>query len=660
VILMDVQMPEMDGYETAKFIRMRRESEKTPIIFITAHGREAEQIPIAYASGAVDFILGPIIPDTLRAKVAIFVDLFLKSVKLEQSLSDVTKISDQFRDSEARIRAVLDNVADGIITVDDDGGIESFNRAAIDLFGYSEEEAVGQRFSSLIESKFPSDFPAGERSQQHFLAEHRQRGRATASVGRRKDGSTFQVELDLSDVELGSRTVHIGCLRDVSERQTYTDALQYQALHDDLTDLPNRALFEDRVGHALSASVRTGRTLALLVMDLDGFKGVNDMHGHQQGDLLLKLVANRILGCTRTEDTVARLGGDEFGILLADTDLGGAASVAWKIQQAFEPGFVIEGVEIGMRASIGITFAPEHGNNIDDLLRRADLAMYGAKRSGQGYAVFTLEQEETPARRLALLSDLRSCIQNDELTLHYQPKIDLATNETIGVEALIRWNHPSGELLMPGDFIPEVERNELIIPITEWVINEALKELRGWRDRGYDLNMAINLSARCLGEGAEMFETVDELMARWEIPATDVTLELTESDLIDTTVPGLLERLQNINERLSIDDFGTGYSSLIYLQKLPIVEIKADRSFVSTLATVKDDAVIVRSIIDLAHNLSLKVVAEGVEDEETMEMLIGYGCDEAQGYFFSRPIPSEQLIDWLESSPYGLKRRVSV
>jgi diguanylate cyclase (GGDEF)-like protein/PAS domain S-box-containing protein len=654
VILMDVQMPIMDGYETAKLIRMRSESEHTPIIFITAHDRDEAQIPMAYDSGAVDFIFGTIVPDVLRAKVSIFTELFLKSQALEDSLRDVTVISDRFRDSEARTRAVLENVADGIVTVSDEGVIESFNRAASGLFGYSEQEAVGKSFSTMVAAKYPGQFP-----DQQFLTEQQRHGRSAKSTGRRKDGSTFPMDLELSDVQLGTRKIHIGCLRDISERQTYTETLQYRALHDDLTDLPNRVLFGDRVNHAIQVALRADEPLALLVMDLNEFKQVNDTLGHQQGDVLLKLVAERLVGCLRDGDTIARLGGDEFGILpLGATDLAGAATVAWKIQQALEEPFHVEDHAVDVKASIGMTLVPEHGDNIDDLLRRADLAMYDAKRSGSGYALFAVEQEEAPARRLALLSDLRHCIENDELVLHYQPKIDLKTGETIGVEALIRWNHPSGEMLMPGAFMPEVEQNELMIPITEWVINEALNTLRAWRDDGYDLTMAVNLGARCLADGAGLFEIVDRLTETWGIPPEKVTFELTEGALIDTAVPGLLEQLQEMDERLSIDDFGTGYSSLVYLQRLPVVEIKADKSFVTMLSSVAEDAVIVRSIIDLAHNLSLDVVAEGVEDEDTMKMLIGFGCDAAQGYYFSRPVPKDDLAEWLETSPHGVPRRM--
>jgi diguanylate cyclase (GGDEF)-like protein/PAS domain S-box-containing protein len=645
----------MDGYETAKLIRMRRECEHTPIIFVTAHTRDEAQIPIAYESGAVDFIFAPLDPGTLRAKVSIFVELYLKSQELERSLADVITLSEQFRDSEARTRSVLDNVADSIITIDGEGIIESFNVAATRLFGYEEPEATGKPFSILFASEH-----AGESVSPEQAGEELQKGlegRSPHSRGRRRDGSTFSMELDFSSVQLGTGSMHIGCMRDVSERQTYTETLQYQALHDPLTDLPNRVLFGDRVDLAIRAAMRTGVPMAVLLLDLNDFKRVNDEHGHEAGDVLLKLVAERITDCLREGDTVGRLGGDEFGVLLlGETDMAGAVSVAWKLQQALGEPFRVGGHAVEMQVSSGISIAPEHGDNVDDLLRRADLAMYDAKHAGTGYAVFATEQEEAPAKRLALLADLRHCVEREELVLHYQPKIDLATGRAIGVEALLRWNHPSGELMMPADFMPEVERNELMLPITKWVINEALQRLRIWRSEGYDLTMAVNLGARCLAAGGEFFESLEQMIVASGLPAQALTLELTEAALIDTDLPGLMTRLKEMGERLSIDDFGTGYSSLVYLQQLPVVEIKADRSFVTDLATNPEDAVIVRSIIDLAHNLSLTVVAEGVEDEKTMDILIEDGCDTAQGYYFSRPLPADQLVHWLETSEFGTAR----
>jgi diguanylate cyclase (GGDEF)-like protein/PAS domain S-box-containing protein len=657
VILMDVQMPVIDGYETAQLIRMRKEYEHTPIIFITANARDEAAIPAAYASGAVDLIFAPIAPHILRAKVSVFVDLFLKSRDLKLSLNEVTLLGNQFRDSEARTRAVLENVADGIVTLTDDGVIESFNRAASTLFGYTEQEAIGQPFRILLAPEARRDFVGRRPDSLHLAALQPRAGRMREMIGCRKDGSAFAMELDFSNLPLDSRNIHVGCLRDVSQRRTYTERLEHAAQHDPLTELPNRVLFADRVAHAIRGASRKGEPLALLLMDLDGFKEVNDTFGHKHGDDLLRAVAGRLVACLRDGDTVARLGGDEFGILpLGPTTLAGAASIAWKLQQALEQPFVVGDSTLKVRASIGMALIPEHGDNIDDLLRRADLAMYEAKASEVGYRLFTREQEEAPARRLELIVDLQRAVERGEFTLHYQPKIDLTTRKAIGVEALIRWNHPSGALLPPCEFMPEIEASELMLPVTEWVINEALRTLSGWRREGYDLTMAVNVGARCLDHGTGFLDTVDDLLTAWGVQPEHLTLELTESAFIDTALPGLLERLQHMAPRLSIDDFGTGYSSLTYLQRLPVTELKADRSFVSGVSSVEADAVIVRSIIDLAHNLGVTVVAEGVEDQATMTQLIEYGCDVAQGFHFGRPVPRLELTAWLDSSPFGPAR----
>ena len=650
---MDVQMPDMDGYETARLIRMRDESEHTPIIFITAHSTEDDEDPDRVRERRRRLHLRADRPGH-PAREGLDLRRAVSSSRARWSAP-----SAQFRDSEARTRSVLENVADGIVTVSGDGMIQSFNRAAAELFGYDEEEAIGQPFSMMVGPKYPADYASDAEAKRQLLAPAG-RQRSLRRVGRPPQG-----RLDVPDGARPERrgaasgTIHIGCLRDISERQTYTDALQHQALHDNLTGLPNRVLFGDRVEHAIQAALRTGESLALLVMDLDEFKQVNDTLGHQHGDELLKLVTERLVGCLRTGDTVARLGGDEFGILPREgTDLAGAATVVWKIQQALEPSFVVNGHAVDVEASIGITLAPDHGDNVDDLLRRADLAMYDAKRAGTGYALFAAEQEETPARRLALLGDLRRCIEREELVLHYQPKVDLATQETVGVEALLRWNHPSGRLFMPDEFMPEVERSELMIPMTEWVIERGAAPAAAVARGGLRPDDGGQPRRALPRRGHRAVRDDRRAHRKWGVPPDRLTLELTESALIDTAVPGMLAQLRDMDERLSIDDFGTGYSSLVYLQRLPVVEIKADSSFVMTMCSVKDDAVIVRSIIDLAHNLGVKVVAEGVEDEATMDLLNEYGCDDAQGYYFSRPMPGDELLAWLETSPFGLPRRL--
>jgi diguanylate cyclase (GGDEF)-like protein len=464
------------------------------------------------------------------------------------------------------------------------------------------------------------------------------------------------MEVALGQMPHGDRVYTLAVVRDISERTAHTAALQHQALHDSLTGLANRTLFGQQVVTALATAKRGNEPRSVLVMDLNNFKSVNDTLGHDHGDALLRQVGERLQGVLREADTVARLGGDEFAILPeGPTDLVAAAAVAWKIQQACEAPFEICGELLHVASSTGIALYPDHGTNTSDLLRRADLAMYEAKRSGASHAVFDAEHEQQLARHLALLGDLRNCIARKDLVLYYQPKVDLTTNRVSGVEALIRWHHPTLGLLAPGSFMPEVERIELIAPITRWILDEALRQQRAWRDDGLDLTVAVNIAATSLRPGSELPATVAELVAQQGGAPDRLTLELTERSLIEAGAPDILNRLHAMGVKVAIDDFGTGYSSLAYLQRLPVDEIKVDRSFVTSLIRASGNEVIVRSTVDLAHNLGMRVVGEGVEDAEVLDLLVDYGCDSAQGFFFSRPCAAADLGSWLTDSVYGAR-----
>ena len=661
LILMDVRMSTMDGYETAGLIRQRKQTSRTPIMFVTAHAREDQEMLAAYASGAVDFIFTPIVPDVLRAKVSVFVDLFLQSQELhlqsrelQRSLESIITLNAALRDSEASTQAVLDNVADGILTTGETGVIESFNRSAQALFGYREDEAIGQPLAFVIAPAHRAEFCELVTTSRGLLTETGTQAETTETLGCRQDGSTFAMEVEHGELKLGDRKLTLAFVRDVSERKAYTEGLEHQALHDGLTGLANRALFGEHVLQALASANRKGEPRAVLVIDLNGFKQINDTLGHDQGDDLLKQIGERLVAALRETDMIARLGGDEFAILPGGaTDLAGAAALAWKIEQTCKPGFVLEDEVVHVSASIGIALFPDHGTTTAELLRCADAAMYVAKRSGSGHAVFDSLQEKQTAHQLGLLVDLRDCIDRDELVLHYQPKINLGTGKISGVEALVRWRHPVHGLLSPDSFMAEVERTQLIVPVTRWILNAALQQQRIWREQGIDLTMAVNISARSLSPGSELPDTIAELTETWDTAPDQLILEFTEGALTEAAAPDILTRLHDMGERLAIDDFGTGYSSLAYLQRLPVDEIKIDRSFVTRLATTSDDEVIVRSTIHLAHNLSLTVVAEGVEDENVLKMLAEQECDAAQGYFFGRPCSAEELTRWLTESPYG-------
>ena len=654
LILMDVRMPTMDGYETAKLIRQRPTSALTPIIFVTAFGRDEVETATAYASGGVDFVFAPVLPDVLKAKVSVFVDLFVAAQQVKSALESITHLNAALRDSETRTKAVLDNVSDAIIIVDDLGQITSANRAVTQIFGYAVGEVIGESFALMVAPEHHGHFRVLEAAGRVSSVDLLIPGRGTDMSGRHRDGTIFPVEVECRSMAHGDTTFTLAVVRDVSERRAHTAALEHQALHDGLTGLANRRLFGQQILQALSAAKRSGEPRSVLVMDLDGFKHVNDTLGHDHGDTLLKEVGIRLRTALRESDVVARLGGDEFAVLPAGaSDLVSAEAVAWKIQQACQPPFLLGDEPVQIAASVGIALYPEHGDNAADLLRRADLAMYEAKRSSTAHAVFDPAHEKRLAKHLALLGDLRHCLARNELVLHYQPKIQLATREVSGVEALIRWRHPTLGLLPPGGFMPEAERLEMIGPLTQWVLDETLRQQKAWNEEGLDLTVAVNIAASSLREGNALPASVGELIAKWGAAPARLVLELTEGALIETGAPDALDGLHAMGVKLSIDDFGTGYSSLTYLQRLPVDELKIDRSFVTNLHVGSDEAMIVRSTIDLAHNLGFDVVAEGVEDGTVLEMLAGYGCDSVQGYFISRPSPPDEFMAWLADSSYA-------
>jgi diguanylate cyclase (GGDEF)-like protein len=438
--------------------------------------------------------------------------------------------------------------------------------------------------------------------------------------------------------------------RQAAQNQLHAAENQYQALHDALTGLPNRTLLRDRTDQAIRQADRALVPAALLLIDLDRFKEVNDSLGHHHGDRLLIKVGERLRDSLREVDTVARLGGDEFAVLLPRIETSeGATTVAGKIQAALEEPFLLDDLALNVEASIGVAIYPHHGSDSDELLQHADIAMYMAKDTHAGFVLFDPKHDQHSPGRLALLGELRRAIDQQQLVLHYQPKVDAHTGQTLGVEALVRWQHPEHGVLPPGDFIPLAERTGLIGPLTHYVLDAALRQCRAWQQAGHELSMAVNVSARSLLDLA-FPDQVASLLARWELPARLLVLEITESTIMadPTHALEILSRLDAMGVQVSIDDFGTGYSSMAHLKSLPVHELKIDRSFVAHMLSNASDAVIVRSTIDLGRNLGLRIVAEGVEDHGTLQELDALGCDEIQGYYISRPVPAEDLISRLE------------
>ena len=472
-----------------------------------------------------------------------------------------------------------------------------------------------------------------------------------------EDGSIFPVELVVSETSSDGAPLFVAIVRDITERKAQQEQLRHQALHDSLTGLPNRVLLSDRLVHALEMACRWTEPMALLLLDLDRFKEVNDTLGHQVGDDVLVDVAKRLVKAIRASDTVARIGGDEFAVLLpAVTDLPNARMVAERIVKGLsEPLHVLDGLTLDVGVSIGIALYPDHAEEAGKLMQCADVAMYTAKQAQLGISLYDEDKDNHSVRHLTLTGALRRAIENDELCFHYQPKIDIKTLEVKSVEALARWDHPEHGPIPPQEFVLHAERTGLIEALTIWAFGTALRKIVAWKENGLDLSVAVNLSARNLHE-ENLPDILEKLLTEHSVEPRSLILELTESALMMDPEGAyrVVERLADMGIRLSIDDFGTGYSSLAYLRLLPVQELKIDQSFVRGMIDNEEDLVIVRSTIDLAHNLGLQVVAEGIETGDHIEKLQELGCDLGQGFHISRPITSPKLEKWLQSSGWNV------
>ena len=431
--------------------------------------------------------------------------------------------------------------------------------------------------------------------------------------------------------------------------------LQHQAMFDDLTGLPNRVLFQDRLQQAIPVSRRESQPFALLALDLNRFKEVNDTLGHQYGDLLLKQVGDRLRAASRESDTIARMGGDEFSFLLPATDAAGSRVFAQKIMQVLEESFDLRGKNVEIGASIGIAVFPENGLDYESLTRHADAAMYVAKRAHSGVEMYDSDKSPDDEFDFALRTELRLAIEHNELVLYFQPKISHVTSRVTGLEALVRWQHPTRGIIPPDKFIPLAEQTGLIRPLTSWVLEHAISKCAQLQALGIELTMAVNLSTLNLKDPT-LPSKITAALEKYQLDAKWLELEITESAVMDDTMRTVqvLAELDSLGTRISIDDYGTGYSSLSYFRKLPLDDLKIDKSFVIGMGKNHEDATIVRSTIEMGHELGLHVVAEGVEDRETWEKLTLLGCDAAQGYYMSRPLSPDDLLKWLRESPWGI------
>lgn len=546
------------------------------------------------------------------------------------------------RRKDALMASIVTYSHEGILTVTEDGIIESANPAAASLFGRATTELTAMAVREIVPSLFNDDNPV---SVIRALADHAGTVRECEALHR--DGKSFPVEVSASRIGDDSGTLCTLFVRDNTERLMQRRTLEHLATHDSLTGLANRYYLHQR----LEQEIMQGDAphMALLLIDLDKFKEINDTLGHVAGDELLRLVAERLTGLIDPQMILARIGGDEFSILLPDCDLRQDAMVIGRrIVKGMQPPFELQGTGMEIGASVGIAMLPEDADGPVSLIKNADTALYVAKNNHSGVCAYQADFTQQSSLRMTILTNLRQAISQSQLLMYYQPKMDIDSGVVSGLEALLRWHHPSLGLIPPDEIFDVAENTRMIWPLTQWTLTTAIRDLHCWRDKGYDLRVAVNLSARLL-QDPDLVARIMDCVRAGNISPDWLTLEITESAILGNPERAMQNALalRAASIQLSIDDFGTGYSSLSYLRNLPADELKIDKSFVMDMLSNDNDTLIVKSTIDLAHNLGIKVVAEGIESTRILDKLAELGCDYAQGYHISKPIPFEDMNDWL-------------
>jgi diguanylate cyclase (GGDEF)-like protein/PAS domain S-box-containing protein len=632
-VMVDLLLPDVRGIEV--FERLFAAVPQIPILILSSMEDEA-LAKIAVQRGAQDYLLksllnGYFLPKTLAGMI------------------DRASNTEALFDEKERALVTLNSIGDAVISTGVSGQVTFLNVVAERLTGWPRAEAIGRQFDEIFHIVDAGSRAVAANPMARAIREDKTVALASNCVLIGRDGDEAAIEDSAAPIHdrRGQVTGAVMVFHDVSTARAQSARMAHLAQHDALTDLPNRILLNDRLDQAIGFAKRHDKSLALLYLDLDRFKHVNDSLGHAVGDSLLKAVAQRLTACVRATDTVSRQGGDEFVIMLSELlHVEDASGCAEKILQAIQLPYLIDTDEINITASIGIAVYPADGIGPEALLRNADLAMYEAKERGRNNSQFyRIDLNSNASERQSLNSSLRHAIQRDEFTLHYQPIINLSTGRIAGAEALIRWRHPTRGVIAPTQFISIAEESGLIVPIGRWVLREACRQAKAWQDAGLPLiRLAVNISAVEL-RSKDFVEGMKTILADTRFDPRCLELELTETFLMQDSksTADVLGALKELGLKLALDDFGTGYSSLTYMRRFPIDTLKIDRSFVRNLTTDADDASIVSAVINMGKSLHMSVVAEGVETRDQLLFLQEHGCPEAQGYCFSYPLSARKF-----------------
>ncbi|MEW8507803.1 MAG: EAL domain-containing protein [Candidatus Thiodiazotropha sp.] len=652
LILLDLNMPDLHGHKVMEHI----DNHTLNCDIIVVSGETTfDHATMALRKGAQDFLRKPYAPDELLRSVSNVIER--RQLKVENQ-----SIHIRLEESESLHKFIVNNSPDMIYLLDQEGRFAFINERVQSLLGYNQNEILGEHFSKLIHT---DDI---ERAQFTFN-ERRAGERATRSTelklcSKHNGGTRFfdsrAVPIELSSIGIyttnGDKSKSFigtyGVARDITERKQAEELIKYQLYHDLLTNLPNRSLFRDRLNMAMAQSKRSGKKLAVMYLDMDRFKIINDSLGHFVGDELLKLVGQRLRSELREADTLARVGGDEFNLLVPEiNDIHDARNLAEKIIRLTGEPFIIKNEEIFISFSIGISIYPSDGDTKDMLIKNADIAMYKVKNAGKnGYAFYSEKMKTHFSQSLDIENGLRKAISTDELCLYYQPQFDINSGRIKGVEALVRWQHPEKGTIQPSEFISVAEESGLIIPLGEWVLRRACMDIKRWMvEESITLCLSVNISMQQL-EMDQFVSKALKIIRRHELPKNSLELEITEHAIMQDMDKAIdaLTRFSHKGIRIAIDDFGTGYSSLGYLQHLPINTLKIDRSFVQSIKSSEDNSII-DAIIAMAKGLGLSLVAEGVESQTQIDHLSKAGCGLAQGFFYSHPVPENELLQFIKA-----------